>query len=283
MRLRYGDNFAGSRQAVAYGETIRLGDVSITFHPAGHVLGSAQIAVTHGGSPHRCLRRLQGRPRPDLRAVRGGAVRRLHHRGHVRTAGVPSWRRGVRSEQAAGLGRAVSGTRASGRCLFARQGAARDRADPRGRLRRADLSARRDGQGHALLSKPRHRAWRPAVGQGDEESRPCGHHYAGAALGHLGSLDAALSRSGDGVCVGLDAGARASSAARCRTAAGHLGSCRLGWPDSHDRCDRGRRDLGDARPGRCAGALVHDEGSRRASAGAGRLRRRGQRGGCNSP
>lgn len=49
MRLRYGDDFAGSTQAISYGQEIRLGDVSITFHPAGHVLGSAQIAVTHGG------------------------------------------------------------------------------------------------------------------------------------------------------------------------------------------------------------------------------------------
>ena len=46
MRLRYGDNFASTTQAVRYGEEIRLGDVRIKFHPAGHVLGSAQIAVT---------------------------------------------------------------------------------------------------------------------------------------------------------------------------------------------------------------------------------------------
>ncbi len=46
MRLRYGDNFARSTQAIAYGEKIRLGDVTIKFHPAGHVLGSAQIAVS---------------------------------------------------------------------------------------------------------------------------------------------------------------------------------------------------------------------------------------------
>ncbi|MCD0417239.1 ligase-associated DNA damage response exonuclease [Rubrivivax sp. JA1024] len=49
MRLRYGDNFAGSTQAVSYGETIRLGDVTVSFHPAGHVLGSAQVAVESGG------------------------------------------------------------------------------------------------------------------------------------------------------------------------------------------------------------------------------------------
>ena len=46
MRLRYGENFAGATQAIRYGEEIRLGDVSVKFHPAGHVLGSAQIAVT---------------------------------------------------------------------------------------------------------------------------------------------------------------------------------------------------------------------------------------------
>ncbi len=49
MRLRYGDDFAGSTQAISYGQEIRLGDVSIMFHPAGHVMGSAQIAVTRGG------------------------------------------------------------------------------------------------------------------------------------------------------------------------------------------------------------------------------------------
>ncbi|SDH27692.1 putative mRNA 3-end processing factor [Bradyrhizobium sp. Rc2d] len=46
MRLRYGENFAGSTQAIRYGEEIRLGDVTVKFRPAGHVLGSAQIAVT---------------------------------------------------------------------------------------------------------------------------------------------------------------------------------------------------------------------------------------------
>lgn len=49
MRLRYGENFAGSTQAIGYGETLRLGDTTITFHPAGHVLGSAQVAVEAGG------------------------------------------------------------------------------------------------------------------------------------------------------------------------------------------------------------------------------------------
>jgi putative mRNA 3-end processing factor len=49
MRLRYGDGFAGTTQAVRYGEAIRLDGVAVTFHPAGHVLGSAQIAVEESG------------------------------------------------------------------------------------------------------------------------------------------------------------------------------------------------------------------------------------------
>lgn len=49
MALRYGDGFAGSTQAALFGEEIAIGDARVKFHPAGHVLGSAQIAVSAGG------------------------------------------------------------------------------------------------------------------------------------------------------------------------------------------------------------------------------------------
>ncbi len=49
MRLRYGENFAGSTQPAHYGESVGLGGAKVTFHPAGHVLGSAQIAVEANG------------------------------------------------------------------------------------------------------------------------------------------------------------------------------------------------------------------------------------------
>ena len=45
MAARYGEDFAGATQIAALGETIAIGDTRVTFHPAGHVLGSAQIAV----------------------------------------------------------------------------------------------------------------------------------------------------------------------------------------------------------------------------------------------
>jgi putative mRNA 3-end processing factor len=48
MRLRYGEDFAGTSQAIRYGESLNLGSATVTFHPAGHVLGSAQIAVEAG-------------------------------------------------------------------------------------------------------------------------------------------------------------------------------------------------------------------------------------------
>jgi putative mRNA 3-end processing factor len=49
MRLRYGANFAGSTQVVRYGEKLSLDGTQVSFHPAGHVLGSAQIRVACGG------------------------------------------------------------------------------------------------------------------------------------------------------------------------------------------------------------------------------------------
>src|SRR4051794_36912122 len=45
MRLRCGENFAGTTQAAAYGETVDINGVAVTFRPAGHILGSAQICV----------------------------------------------------------------------------------------------------------------------------------------------------------------------------------------------------------------------------------------------
>lgn len=45
MAIRYGENFCRTRQIAPWGERIGMGDVSVSFHPAGHVLGSAQIAL----------------------------------------------------------------------------------------------------------------------------------------------------------------------------------------------------------------------------------------------
>jgi putative mRNA 3-end processing factor len=49
MALRLGENFCASRQIARLGEPIIVNGVRVTFHPAGHVMGSAQIAVECGG------------------------------------------------------------------------------------------------------------------------------------------------------------------------------------------------------------------------------------------
>jgi len=46
MDCRYGPQ---PDRPVAYGESFRVGDVQVSFVPAGHVLGSAQIVLEHGG------------------------------------------------------------------------------------------------------------------------------------------------------------------------------------------------------------------------------------------
>jgi L-ascorbate metabolism protein UlaG (beta-lactamase superfamily) len=80
MRLRHGSGFAGSAQAAAYSEPIRLDGVSVTFRPAGHVLG----------------------------AVRGDPLRRLHHRGDLWPSGLSPRGAQTRDREALALGRSVS-------------------------------------------------------------------------------------------------------------------------------------------------------------------------------
>ncbi len=51
MRARLGAGRAGhSQQALMWGETLHINGVELTLHPAGHVLGSAQVAMTWRGN-----------------------------------------------------------------------------------------------------------------------------------------------------------------------------------------------------------------------------------------
>lgn len=49
MATRYGEGFCGSRQDARLGKEMRIGEVTVRFVPAGHVLGSAQIAIEKDG------------------------------------------------------------------------------------------------------------------------------------------------------------------------------------------------------------------------------------------
>jgi putative mRNA 3-end processing factor len=48
MAIRYGADFAGTTQEAVLGEVVRVGDVEVSFVPAGHVLGSAQVVIQQG-------------------------------------------------------------------------------------------------------------------------------------------------------------------------------------------------------------------------------------------
>ncbi|VVT32678.1 ligase-associated DNA damage response exonuclease [Rhizobium sp. EC-SD404] len=63
MAIRYGEGFAASRQEAKIGETLTINGVSVSFHPAGHVLGSAQICVEKDGL--RIVASGDYKPRPD--------------------------------------------------------------------------------------------------------------------------------------------------------------------------------------------------------------------------
>lgn len=60
MEARYGPQ---NGQAVAYGKSIRIGDIDVRFVPAGHVLGSAQIVLERG--PERIVVSGDYKRRPD--------------------------------------------------------------------------------------------------------------------------------------------------------------------------------------------------------------------------
>ena len=49
MRTRYGEDFCGRAEPVAYGETLKRDGVEVSLAPAGHVLGSAQVVVRSRG------------------------------------------------------------------------------------------------------------------------------------------------------------------------------------------------------------------------------------------
>lgn len=50
MRSRYREAGGQTHQEIAYGESLDIGGVRVTFLPAGHILGSAQIMLEHAGS-----------------------------------------------------------------------------------------------------------------------------------------------------------------------------------------------------------------------------------------
>jgi hypothetical protein len=83
------------RHPLPSAKPVTQGDTRVTLHPAGHILGSAQVRVedTKKGSANRRhlvrLGRLQDRPRSHRRALRARPLRHLHQRDDLRPADLP--------------------------------------------------------------------------------------------------------------------------------------------------------------------------------------------------
>ena len=200
------------------------------FHPAGHVLGSAQIAVAANG----------------LRIVASGDYKNVPDPTCApfelvpcdvfiteATFALPVFRHGDADGEIAKLLHSVA--------LFPER-AHLVGAYSLGKAQRVIALLRKAGY-HApiylhgamekitaLLREPRHRARRIARGARREQGGTRRHHRALPAVGAQGCLGAALSRSGHRLRLRLDAGARPRPPIRRRTAAGHFRSRRLGRP-----------------------------------------------------
>ena len=162
MRLRYGANFAGSTQAIALRREAEARRREVSFHPAGHVLGSAQICVAANGTRVVASGDYKDVPDPTCAPFELMPCDAFITEA---TFGLPVFRHGDANAEIAKLLRSVAlfperahlvGAYSLGK---AQRVIALIRA---GRLRPADLPARRDGEHHALLRLARHRSGRAA-------------------------------------------------------------------------------------------------------------------------
>jgi putative mRNA 3-end processing factor len=68
ISVRYGDASCGRIDTIEYGESCRIGDAVVTFHPAGHILGSAQVMIEHAGARVLITGDFKRRPDPTCAA-----------------------------------------------------------------------------------------------------------------------------------------------------------------------------------------------------------------------
>ena len=155
LRARLGDDIA--LQTLAYGEAIEHHGVRVSLHPAGHVLGSAQVRLEHGGrvwvasGDYFAERRRRARTTPPARrSSRCAATASSPSRPSAcrSTAGAPQ-ARGVRRDRRLVARQRRSRPRQPAAGLQLRQGAAHP-----GRRRRGDRADRRARRGRAAERAP---------------------------------------------------------------------------------------------------------------------------------
>ncbi len=278
MALRVGDGFCGSKQAAEPGRPIDIGGVSVAFHPAGHVLGSAQIAVECHGFRIVAAGDYARAPNPTCAAFEPVACDVYITEA---TFGLPVFRHPPAGAEIARLLTSLDrfperthlvGVYALGkaqRLIRLLRDAGHDAPIfLHGALRRlCDYYA---GQGIALgdlrdatINRGKAAGFRRGGG-------------ARAALGLRGDMGPAFRRPADRLRLGLDAGPRPRPAARRGTPARHLRSLRLGRPHADADRDRAFGGLGHPWPRGVAGALVRVAGSAGPPAEPRGLRRRGR-------
>ena len=158
MRARYGEDCGQrSRRAVAYGEERPVGGVAVSSHPAGHMLGGAQVELRFGAPASSSPATTSGGPtRPagplSLSAATSSSPRRPSACRCSATSRAPRGRRGCSPRCRAFPDRAhLLGVYALGKCqrmiALLRQAG----------YDAADLSAWRPGRTLRPLSRGRHR------------------------------------------------------------------------------------------------------------------------------
>ena len=219
MRLRYGENFAGSTQVAKPGETLTLGGATVTFHPAGHVLGSAQVAVECKG-----LKIVASGDYKDAADPTCAPFELVPCDVFITEAtfGLPVFRHGDAAGEIAKLLHSVA--------VFPER-AHLVGAYSLGKAQRVIALIRKAGYDkpiylHGAMEKitryydePRHRPRRARAGARREQGGACRRDRALPAVGAAGSVDAALSRSGAVLSPRAGCGcgrARASAASNCR-------------------------------------------------------------------
>ena len=232
------------RDAFAYGQPLTLGGVRVSFHPAGHVLGSAQVRIEGRDGVWVVSGDYKRAPDPTCAPFEPRAVRHVHHRIDVRPADLPlgsdrgrssprSWRGGTETATAALTSVLFCYTLGKAQRILAELTRVTDRpvyvhgmmlADDR-RVSRAPAS--RCCRRVPLIERARAaRVVRRRAG-------------AGAALGARHAVDAAARRRLRRLRLRPDARARRAPAARLRSRLRAVRSRRLAGAAGDDRGDRG--------------------------------------------
>ena len=182
------------RKPCSYGETLNIGGVDVSFHPAGHVLGSAQILLAQGGSRTVVSGDYKRERDPTCEAFDPLVCDTFISEA---TFGLPVFRHAqCRTSRSTNCSPRKSFSR-SARILSALMRLARRSASSRclraGRLRPPDLYPRRAGKNHRLLSGRRHHARRCA--QGGRRGRVAGRDRSLPAERRQRSLEPEIRRT----------------------------------------------------------------------------------------